>query len=906
MRSASKWGLLLAVCGLATMAGCDNNGGGGSDAGPGRDTGTGGEDAGPPEDAGGGEDAGDVDAGPPPPARTIQTNGSAIVLNSTDTIAVAANRQAGSITVLRTTTGAGASATVSADLAVDGSEPWAAVIGNDDDTAFVILRRDQAVVRIDDLDGTPTIAATRGQTGSEPTGIAISPTGRWIYVANWGEGTVTVINTTTLATVRTVDLNDDLVDTGVLGTVTARAGLAHPRAIVVTNDGDTDDLDETIYVTEYFSQARTEGVPADDSAFDVGRQGYVYRITMNGEGEAAPIAIAPVDNHGIADVARTGGCFPNQLQTAAINRGRLYVTGVCASPRGPTGGGDFRAELHTALFSVDTSAGAEVTAERVLFPSRFVQRYVDAATPDDASRRIPLIATDVAFVPNTGIGYLTSYGTDAVFRFVHGMDGSFTRVGSDMPGVQHFIDLAPAGGAVDAGRLPLGIAIAHMTGTAFVLNEASRNVTVLAFNTQSAVAATNVTPMPTTGSDEAEVLNGRRFFVTGLGRWSGLGQGWNSCEACHGDGLTDNVTWFFARGPRQSTSLDGSFDSESGEQRLFNWTAIFDEVHDFELNTRGNSGGVGAIVHARPAAGSGPTAAERIIFDGTMVGAGQVGTGTPQAGLNGSTSVMMPGRSGAPGTTAGTFVNSVLTDWDEIEAYMRTIRSPRAPRTLVEADVTAGRALFDEGSCASCHGTSMWTVSRRFWTPGEGPNGAAGTLRTTSYSRPALFPASINPASNAPVGMVGTATLRFPAGATAGANDQIQCILRAVGTFPVMGDVGIVATGSSLRVREVRADMSTAAQGASGFNPPSLLGLSTGAPFFHAGNARTLEETFDVAFDAHHSAFATNFLDDSLDPTIRATQVRQLVAYLLSIDEDTAAVEPPALGFDTQLCPDAL
>ena len=62
------------------------------------------------------------------------------------------------------------------------------------------------------------------------------------------------------------------------------------------------------------------------------------------------------------------------------------------------------------------------------------------------------------------------------------------------------------------------------------------------------------------------------------------GAGWGSCAACHIDGLTDNVTWYFARGPRQSTSLDGSFDSANGDdQRIFNWTAIFDEVADFDL-----------------------------------------------------------------------------------------------------------------------------------------------------------------------------------------------------------------------------------------------------------------------------------------------------------------------------------
>lgn len=38
----------------------------------------------------------------------------------------------------------------------------------------------------------------------------------------------------------------------------------------------------------------------------------------------------------------------------------------------------------------------------------------------------------------------------------------------------------------------------------------------------------------------------------------------------------------------------------------------------------------------------------------------------------------------------------------------------------------------------------------------------------------------------------------------------------------------------------------------------------------------------------------------------RAAQVRQMVAFLLSIDDDTAAAAVPSLGFDPTLCPDTL
>ena len=71
--------------------------------------------------------------------------------------------------------------------------------------------------------------------------------------------------------------------------------------------------------------------------------------------------------------------------------------------------------------------------------------------------------------------------------------------------------------------------------------------------------------------------------------------------------------------------------------------------------------------------------------------------------------------------------------------------------------------------------------------------------------------------------------------------------------------------------------------------------MVTGAPYFHAGAARTLEEALGDTFDRHRRAFAENFRPD-------ATQLRQLVAFLLSIDEDKRPPIAPPLGFAFDLC----
>lgn len=90
--------------------------------------------------------------------------------------------------------------------------------------------------------------------------------------------------------------------------------------------------------------------------------------------------------------------------------------------------------------------------------------------------------------------------------------------------------------------------------------------------------------------------------------------------------------------------------------------------------------------------------------------------------------------------------------------------------------------------------------------------------------------------------------------------------------------------------------MTVVAQGANGFNVPSLLGLATSAPYLHGGVARTLEELFSDTFRAHRQAFSPGF-----NPT--PTEVSQLVSFLLSLDGAAPAVPPSTgLGYNPDLC----
>lgn len=816
--------------------------------------------------------------------------GSAIAGTPDDKVVVSVNRDVGTVTVASVDYADGQpKLTKVAELSVGGtsSEPWQVVIDGCGDRAYVVLRKDQKVVVIDGIStATPTVGANVA-VGSEPTGIALSPNNKTLYVANWVNGTVSVIDTQTLKETNTVDLNATLAASGLLGTVAARPALAHPRAIAITNDGDAEDNDEHIYVTEWFAQ-RTG--PETAATTDTNKKGLVYSINA-ADNTASIIDLPPIMDTGFPDHnGGVTGCFPNQVGSITINGAFAYVTSTCASPRGPVGvfaagvactvanqamtcgmvGGvcdaatlkclpnntDVKATTHPAMTVIDLAT--EKATETIALDKRF---------SDIMSTRMPLLPTDIGFFNN--FGYLSSNGADGVFRLVT-TNGALTSVGS---ATNKFIDMRTD--AMDKLlRLPIGIAVGKTNAVAFVANEGSRDVTAVALNTQSIAGMAGdyrimqAAALPAAGTPEEAALRGKRFFNTGLGRWSLNGEAWGSCAACHIDGLSDNVTWYFARGPRQSTSLDGSFASKDGnDQRIFNWTAVFDEVADFEGNTRGVSGGKGAIVDAA---------------DARIDTAGQV---PPQQGLQGSS------NDTANPMGVGMHPHSALNDWKEIEAYIKSIRSPRKPTNLAQADVDAGRTLFSgsaAANCVGCHSGAKWTISKRFYAPGDIPNAATASMAATSLGNvswnsalngfpTALFP--INPANVAT-----DARMRFgnPPGA-----EQIQCILRPVGTFGT--------SSPAIAVLELRQDMTTNAQGGAapgnGFNPPSLLGMQVGAPYFHAGNARTLEELFDDnLFKNHHtSALAQVF-------TIDAAKRAQLVAFLLAIDEDEPTTAIPAKG----------
>ncbi len=780
-----------------------------------------------------------------------------VALNPAETVVAMANPDSDSVSLFDVAT--------NARIAVVqvGDEPSSVVFSPDGKTLYVALRAAAAIVKVTGAEtATPTVAG-QVEVGSEPTGIALSPTGATLFVSEWAEGRVSAIDTTTMTeTASTTELSN-------------------PRAIAVTNNGDTSDADELIVVPEFYgSPIGIEG--ANDS-----RKGVLRLLNATDLTTAAVIDLPALDTGFKRDLANppadtddvrgTGAAVfasPNQLASVAISNGRAYVAALNAAPAIPV---RFNSNVFSTVYVVDLATRALVpeAAGGTIVLAKGITSIIDTAAGVNFStvkatgaRLMMGDIQDVAMVPGREVAYAVSRASDGVQRMTFSATG--VTFGSS---VNKQMDITGTAGAGQGCKNPTGMAIKEDGTKAFVHCTVSRRLGVIDLQQQRLLDAVESASFPTPSSEEERVQIGKRFYFTGRGRWSKNGEGWSSCGSCHPDALSDNITWIFGTGPRQTTSQDGSFSHGAAgmKQRIFNWTGVFDEHHDFERNVRDVSGGLGAVTKPKAGQVCGTVAAEDAVALGGNLGKPVKVSNDTEAG------------------------GCVLPDWDVLDSYVKTVRPARAPRNVDAASVGRGRTLFEtQGACIQCHGGAGWTVSRRFRNPpseadntalaGQLFNRGAGPAVWTLHEGGKQIEPQLAAADPGGLDALGAVVNLPPA--------QMSCVLRNVGTFGVLGNL---AATDALEVRSAPTaiGMSTTirAQGRGGYNVPALYGLTLGAPYLHHGQARTLEELFsDARFEGHRTAAAANFAPAGQD-------LADLVNFLRSIDKDTAEFAVPT-GYD--------
>jgi YVTN family beta-propeller protein len=603
---------------------------------------------------------------------------------------------------------------------------------SEDDSLLVVVNNLDDTVTLINVAGDANTKVAEIEVGDEPRTVAISPDKQWAYVTNQGSGTVSVINLTTNQKEKDVPVGIEpygiaLTPDGTRGYVANSASNTvsvmempsneviatisipgiQPRGVAITNNNGGEGQ-QFVYVTQFLSQPTASGGPGQDQ----GSEGKVFVLSTADDAQIqGVITLSAHDTGFAANRTAFGGtetdptfAYPNQLQAIVLKNGRGYLPTVAASPEGPV------------RFNVDTQAFLSVfdVAGKAELSGGTINLHAAVKTQTFTPKLFVANPWAIAFKHGSNDGYVVSAASDVL-----------VKVTLDDNGVPSVVTV-PADGdttrvaLIDVGKNPRGIVVNNADTRAYVMNYISRDISVidLTASPETELARIQSADLPAAGSEGEKFLLGNELFNSSRGEFDeGVAErlsneGWQACASCHPDGLSDGVVWAFASGPRKSVPLNGTFSpsNPTGDQRVLNYSAVFDELEDFELNIRGVSGGPGLIV-----------------LDGTTDQDPNVKSFDPPNA--GRTQLHVNG----------------IPAWDAIVAWTQSrIPSPVSPHRGVDPNselgqqIALGRQLFTQANCQICHGGAKWATGQvdfarvspfpETLTPGVDPEPPLGQL----------------------------------------------------------------------------------------------------------------------------------------------------------------------------------
>jgi YVTN family beta-propeller protein len=529
-----------------------------------------------------------------------------------------------------------------------------------------------SVIRIDPQSPQPARVIKHIQVGTEPYGIAVTPNGKKVYVTNARSNSVSVIDTRWNYVIKTIE----------------NVGI-EPRGIAITNDGDDDDTDETVYVTQFLAlpvAGKFDG--ADDAKI-----GAVTAISTANDTVSNTVTLQPIADTGFKaagdaigriaapatpateDFKFTTGAYPNQLNNIGIKGHFAFVPNTGASPNGPT---RFDVNTQSLLCAINLLTNQDA--------GRTINMHTAVKNQTNPSKLFITQPWAIAFKNGTDEGYVVSAAGNIVVKVK--IDPT-----SGLPAVQNDLDDPTRVLQLKVGKNPRGIVVNGTDTRAYVMNYVSRDVSVLDLSVprERVLATMKSAALPQTGTLDDRIHIGRELYNTSIGEFDApapgqaavvgrmSNNGWGACSTCHPFGLTDNVVWIFGSGPRRTIPQHADFDQTDPQRRAMralNWSAERDEEEDFELNIRGISGGLGLLV-----------ATDGVTQD------------TPVVNLT-------PTASGGRRQLKVRGVGA----WDAIKTFEQFgIRAPISPVSKEDPDVIEGERLFREAKCQTCHGGPQWT-----------------------------------------------------------------------------------------------------------------------------------------------------------------------------------------------------
>lgn len=255
----------------------------------------------------------------------------------------------------------------------------------------------------------------------------------------------------------------------------------------------------------------------------------------------------------------------------------------------------------------------------------------------------------------------------------------------------------------DSGKAPRGLI--KVGDLLFVHNFLSRTISVHDLspfeNQGEAIAKLADISLVSNENLHPRVLAGKQIFYNASDARM-TRDGYISCAGCHTDGDSDNRVWDFTdrgEGLRNTISLLGRVGTGNGR---VHWTANFDEIHDFENDIRFEFEGVGFLDDAIFALTADPLGANK-------------------AGYS--------------------------TDLDNLALYVSSLnqypRSPFREQTgNLTASATAGKLLFTQKGCDSCHSGNLYTDNQRHdvgTIQASSGQGSGGPLADVGFDTPTLI-----------------------------------------------------------------------------------------------------------------------------------------------------------------------
>jgi DNA-binding beta-propeller fold protein YncE len=798
-----------------------------------------------------------------------QSRSSSIALTNDDTRAVVANRQKSSVSIIRVRNNDGTDAAqLLAEIPV-GKEPRFVALSPDSSRAYVTSAFDGTMSTIDLTAATPAVVGAALDVGVEPRGIAISPNGNFAFIAGATTGDVAVVRLANNTVVGRVsvggnpyavavsndgdrkDEDERVYVTQLFGEIIDPArpdGFDDAKQGVIASFkvGDAVTNAAAAPVTRLLLEPMASGFSADRRQFCPGTRDELQATAQqvffnsgpdksgNGAAALAKVTYCPDATLATRDITADGPIaknpqkvYPNMLFGALLRGQLLYVNNVGAQPEPPV---NFNTNVQALVGVLNTVVNQETLLSVNL--NSFVGPEV-ANTPANAQDKLFLNDIVALDADRRGNNFLVvSRGGNYVIRATLDANHKLTTLDADKH-ARRF----------QTGNLPSGVVMSRDAKRAYTNNELNTSVTAIDL-VNNAVLARDIesSAPPVPGTQAHRNLVGKLAFFTALGvpdvlDTNGDGQfdialrdidpvankgkasrgAWSSCASCHDDGHSDNVTWIFPTGPRQTIPLEGTFARNNlDDQRILNWSAIRGSPTDFNNNSRAVQGGNGFAASV-----NGVDKSAQVFNHG------------PTRGISDSLDAM--------------------TEW------VATVRAPIMP-PMDAAREPAGRGLFTS-FCASCHGGAKWTKSRTKGLYLDNP------LLQQDPVGPAFFTGVTK--NDAGVALSGPQVVSV----TRANKPDPLLILDNVGTFNIASAIEIRGAGAVAG----QTTQGFGSFGLGGFNSPSLLGVAYSAPYFHDGSAHTLADvmarhklgtlTIATALNAQELADVTAFITSIDDAT---------------------------------------